>query len=155
MSPFMANIIGRLSWLNIMASLTSCRMVQSSGICFSNNPSLCKSQKRADARQLQLKSPWQIKGKCAAGNSCRLWDSNPQEARGWPEGKGLTGTLAILEHVYCDWELPKGCGALPFPSAQPCPAQCCWTSQLAPDASRTRGTPGEAQGRVGKKTTAW
>lgn len=74
-------------------------MVQSSGICFSNNPSLCKSQKGTAARQLQFKSPWQIKGKCAAGNSCRLWDSTPREARGQTEGKGLTRTLAVLERM--------------------------------------------------------
>ena len=80
------------SYIGFMASSTPCGMVQSSGICFSNNPSPLSEPKGADARQLQLKSPWQIKGKCAAGNSCCLWGSTLREARGHIEGKGLAGS---------------------------------------------------------------
>lgn len=73
-----------------MASSTSCRMVQSLGICFSNNPSLCKSQREQMPGSCSLRACDRLKEnvqlETAAVSGAPPWGKPEDRLRGrdWP-----------------------------------------------------------------------
>ena len=76
-----------------MASSTPCGMVQSSGICFSNNPSLCQSQREQMPGSCSLRARDRLKEnvqlETAAVSGAPPW-GKPEDilrGRGWP-GQG-------------------------------------------------------------------